>query len=143
MVFLIGASCLDNAFNSLERLKQKGLKRNILAIRGLSLNPQALDHRKKLQNFLLRSKTEKLVVWHDVISNSISKHRSNSNRPCQIKKTVGHSVFVQEQNRSYFLRPTGKLSKHPAKVEEHGDSYSGRGDAPHVISKKEQREFHC
>ena len=52
-------------------------------------------------------------------------------------------MFVQEQNRSYSLRPTGKLTKHPAKVEKHGDSYSGREDAPHVNSKKEQPEFHC
>ena len=97
MVFLVGASCLDNAFNSLERLKQKGLKRKILAIRGLSLNPQALDLRKKLQNFLLRSKTEKLVIWHDVISNSISKHRSNRNRPCQTKKLL--DILCSFKNR--------------------------------------------
>ena len=97
MVFLVGASCLDNAFNSLERLKQKGLMRKILAIQGLSLNPQALDPRKKLQNFLLRSKTEKLVIWHDVISNSISKHRSNRNRPCQTKKLL--DILCSFKNR--------------------------------------------
>ena len=59
------------------------------------------------------------------------------------KKIVGHPVFVQKQNRGYSLRPTGKLTKHHAKVEEHGDSYSGPEDAPHLNPKKEQPEIHC
>ena len=114
LVFLVGASCIDNGFNSLERLKQKGQERITLAIRGLSLNPQALDPIKKLQNFLLRSRTEKLVVSHDVISNSISKHRSNGNRPsqtktlldilCSLKNRIEATLYVQRANSPNILQ---------------------------------------
>ena len=97
MVFLMGASCLDNDFDSKERLEQKGLKRKSLTIRGLSLIPQALDPGKKLQNFLLRSRTEKLVSRHDVISNSISKHRRNGKRPCQTKTLL--DILCSFKNR--------------------------------------------
>ena len=97
MVFLIGASCLGKAFISLKRLKQNKLKKFILTIRGLSSNRQDLDPRKKLQNFLLKIRTEKFVIWHNVISNFISKHRSNCNRPCQTKNSL--SILCSFKNR--------------------------------------------
>ena len=105
--------------------------------------PIFLDPRKKLQNFLLRSRTENgLFGTTDVISSFISKHHSSGNTLSD-KKIVGNPVLVHEQKRSYSLRPTGKLTIHPAKVEEHGNSYSGREDAPQVNPKKEQPDFHC
>ena len=38
-----------------------------------------------------------MVIWHDVISNSISKHRSNPNRPCQTKKLL--DILCSFKNR--------------------------------------------
>ena len=38
-----------------------------------------------------------MVIWHDMISNSISKHRSNGNRPCQTKNLL--DILCSFKNR--------------------------------------------
>ena len=43
MALLVGASCLDNANRSLIYTTRKRLKKDIIAIRGLSLNPKSIN----------------------------------------------------------------------------------------------------
>ena len=89
MVLLVGASCLDNAYRSLSYTTRKRLKKDIIAIRGLSLNPKSISPLKILQNLLKKGFLEsKKIIWHDVVSNSISKHRSNRDNPCEIDKLL-------------------------------------------------------
>ena len=90
MVFLVGASCLDNAYRSLSYTTRKRLKKDIIANRGLSLNPKSISPLKILQNLLKKGflKTKKIIFWHDVVSNSTSKHRSNRDNPCEIDELL-------------------------------------------------------
>ena len=90
MVLLVGASCLDNAYWSLSYTTRKRLKKGIIAIRGLSLNPKSISPLKILQNLLKKGllESKKIIFWHDVVSKSISKHGSNRDNPCEIDKLL-------------------------------------------------------
>ena len=90
MVLLVGASCLDNAYISLSYTTRKRLKKDIIAIRGLSLNPKSINPLKILQNILKKRflESKKIIIWHEVVSNSISKHRSKRDNPCEIDKLL-------------------------------------------------------
>ena len=78
MVYVIGASSLDNVKGS--AIKGQ-LIRKIFSIRGLSFNHNAFNKGKVLQ-LLLQGGALKhandIVIWHDVINNSVTEHRSNS-----------------------------------------------------------------
>ena len=90
MVLSVGASCLDNAYRSLSYPTGKRLKKDIIAIRGLSLNPKSISPLKILQSLLKKGflESKKIIIWHDVVSNSISKHRSNRDNRCEIDKLL-------------------------------------------------------
>ena len=51
-----------------------------LAIPGLSFNPNAVNPRKTVQHYFESFLYHQLniVIWHDVINNSVSRHRSNN-----------------------------------------------------------------
>ena len=76
MVFIVGASCLDRAINAANRSIRLSIHRRSFSVPGLSFNPRSnrgsLKYRKNI------------VLWHDVINNSITSHRSNNNEPCGI-----------------------------------------------------------
>ena len=86
----MGASCLDNAYRSLSYTTRKRLKKDIIAIRGLSLNPKSISPPKILQKLLKKGflESKKVIIWHDVVSNSLSKHRSNRDNLCEIDKLL-------------------------------------------------------
>ena len=58
------------------------MKETCLTKPGLSFNFNARDSQKTIQYYLHHclSNRKDLVIWHDAINNSISKHRSNNNR---------------------------------------------------------------
>ena len=90
MVLLVGASCFDNAYSNLSYTSRKQLKKDIIAIRGLSFNPKSIDPLKVLQNVLKKGflESKKVLIWHDVVSNTISYHRSKRDDPCEIDKLL-------------------------------------------------------
>ena len=90
MVLSVGASCLDNAYRSLSYTTRKRLKEDIIAIRGLSLNPKSINPLKILQNLLEKGflESKKIIIWQDVVSNTISKHGSSRHNPCEIDKLL-------------------------------------------------------
>ena len=90
MVLLVGASCLDNAYRSLSYTTRKRLKKDIISIRGLSLNPKSISPLKVLQNLLKKGfmESKKIIIWHDVVSNTISKHRSNRDSHCEVDELL-------------------------------------------------------
>ena len=50
----------------------------------LSFHPTAINPNKQLPNLLKKGLKgcKKIVVWHDIVNNSLSSHRSNGNRNC-------------------------------------------------------------
>ena len=55
-------------------------KEKIYSIPGLSLNPHTKYSQKIVQNLFSKDLKDKhnVVIWHDVINNSISRHDSNN-----------------------------------------------------------------
>ena len=83
-MYLVGASSLNNLLNSRNYSTKSSILKKSFTIPGLSLTPWAKDKNKILQNLLDRgalSKKRNLVVWHDIINNTISPHRSNYYQP--------------------------------------------------------------
>ena len=82
MVIVLGASSLDHALRKLSAPSQKRVKETCFTKPGLSFNFNARDSQKTIQYYLhhFLSNWKDLVIWHDTINNSISKHRSNNNR---------------------------------------------------------------
>ena len=78
MVFILAASSLHHAIKTAPQVTQIRYKRNVYALPGLSFNPNALKVRKTAQFQLSHFFHDKkrLVTWHDVVNNSLSRHRS-------------------------------------------------------------------
>ena len=83
MVFILSASSLHHAIKTAPQVTQNCYKRNVYALPGLSFNPNALKFQKtpqfQLSHFFHDKK--RLVIWHDVVNNSLSRHRSNTDKP--------------------------------------------------------------
>ena len=98
MVFILAASSLHHAIKTAPQVTQNRYKRNVYALPGLSFNPNALKVRKttqfQLSNFFHK---KRLVIWHDVVNNSLSRHRSNNNKPLTPSQLI--SVLENYQER--------------------------------------------
>ena len=82
MVFILGASSLFHAINSLPKSAQNWYKSTVFSLSGLSLNPFPVNERKMVQYQLdnvIRHKTD-VIIWHDAINNSLTSHRTNNFR---------------------------------------------------------------
>ena len=109
MVLLVGASCLDNAYRNLSYTTRKRLKKDIIAIRGQPLNPKSISPLKNLHSLLKKGflETKKIIIWHAVVSNSISKHGSNRDNPCEIDKLL-EILTGLKQNIEAILYPLSR-----------------------------------
>ena len=83
MVYIVGASSLKHAIENLPPREKRVVAKFVTAVSSLSLNPNTSPKRPLinlshlLQRWYLRQKTN-LAIWHDVINNSLTKHKSNS-----------------------------------------------------------------
>ena len=94
-MFILAASSLHHALKKLSPASQKRVSQSCLAIPGLSFNHNAVNVRKtcqyQLDHYLL-NRTD-IVIWHDAVNNSISRHRSNNFNaltPNQLKKILSN-----------------------------------------------------
>ena len=85
MVYFIGASGLAGLFRKLSYAEKRRYGPKIFAVGGLSFNPKANNRFKISQNFLrqgpLRGRRD-IVIWHGVISNTVSAHSTNNFQAC-------------------------------------------------------------
>ena len=81
MVFILGASSLNHALRKLPAPSMKRVKDIRFTKTGLSLNFNARDSQKTIHYYLQQylSRRNDLVIWHDTIDNSLSRHRRNNN----------------------------------------------------------------
>ena len=84
MVYVIGASSLRRAIDKAPTSIRKSIQGKVFAVPGLSFHPTAKNPNKQLQNLLKKGlkSCKKIVIWHDLVNNSLSSHRSNGNRNC-------------------------------------------------------------
>ena len=112
MVFIIGASSLHHSVNTLPLTLQKRLDDTFKAVPDLSFNLNANNLQKTVQYLLSncpKCMIEKnFIIWHDVINNSLSKHRSNNDNPHtpeslvrileEYKNKISAIIYVHRQN---------------------------------------------
>ena len=86
MVFILAASSLHHALETLSPKQKDRFKDKTYTIPGLSLNPNTKNPKKVVQNLLSKDLKDKkdIVIWHDVLNNSISKHDSNNFRALSV-----------------------------------------------------------
>ena len=108
MVFILAASSLHHAIKTAPQVTQNRYKRNIYALPGLSFNPNALKVRKAAQFQLSHFFHDKkrLVIWHDVVNNSLSRHhRSNNNKPLTTSQLIEVLEKYQERIEAIVYCP--------------------------------------
>ena len=112
MVFINAASSLHHSVNTLPLTLQKRLDDTFKAVPGLNFNLNANNRQKTVQYVLSNSPKcmiEKIfIIWHDVINNSMSKHRSNNDNPLtpeslikileDYKNKISAIIYVHRQN---------------------------------------------
>ena len=132
MVCVIGASSLRYAVDdSPFRLRWRLLARTF-ATPGLSFNPNARNYLKNLDIFLstgcLQHRAD-IVIWHNLINNTLSIHRSNNYNACSVQQLlhilarhrhrIAAIVYIQREKTPYVFQqlcssgililPVGKL----------------------------------
>ena len=82
MIIVTGASSLKRALQNLDFDNRNPLGNSITAIPSLSLNPYVQSDTLKLSLLLdhgIPKNTNQLVIWHDILNNSLTPHKSNNN----------------------------------------------------------------
>ena len=89
-MLIVSASSLYRAFYQQPPDQQEKVKNKVYILPGLSLNCRAVNPKKVLENLLetyLKGKTD-IVIWHDVINNSLSKHKFNRKQPLSVPELL-------------------------------------------------------
>ena len=99
MVRILAASSLHHAIETVDSEQQKAINEKVYSIPGLSLNINAKNPQKNVQNLIVRDFKDEneLIIWHDVIYNSICKHKSNFYRALSVIDLV--NVLKSYQHR--------------------------------------------
>ena len=116
---IYAASSIYWAIESIDDPTARGcLRRNVTDIRGLSFNPANAN--KDLAKLLMRSTFSKIIIWHDVIRNSISPNPSNgslitSGKLLQILKKLSSRIsaiiYTQKDETADIFPDFPKLHK--------------------------------
>ena len=92
MVYIIGASSLNATIGRVPYKFRRELFGRSYSLGGLSFNWNAKNPLKVLQNLLtgrgILARKYKVIIWYDIINNSISKHRSNNYRAISVEKLL-------------------------------------------------------
>ena len=92
MVYIIGASSLNATIGRVPYKFRTELFGKSYSLGGLSFNWKAKNPMKVLQNLLtgrnILARKVKVIIWHDIINNSINKHRSNNYRSTSVEKLL-------------------------------------------------------
>ena len=110
MAMIVAASSLYHSLKDPEQEERRETQQKVYAVPGLPLNPNTLTRGKDLQVLLkLQSLASKqIIIWHDVLNNSISPHRTNNYTPCRLDELL---VYLQSKRRQIsgivYCRRTG------------------------------------
>ena len=102
MVFILAASSLHHVLETLSPEQKDRFKDKTYTIPGLSLNPNTKNPKKVVQNLLSKDLKDKkdIVIWHDVLNNSISKHDSNNFRALSVFDLIETLKNLQDKLRA-------------------------------------------
>ena len=92
MVYITGASSLNATIGRVPYKFGRELFGRSYSLGGLSFNCNAKNSLKVLQNLLkgksILARKYKVIIFHDIINNLISKHRSNNYRAISVGKLL-------------------------------------------------------
>ena len=122
MVFIVASSSLNHALETLAPEEKERLKDKKYTIPSLSFNPNTKIPRKIVQNLLSKDlkDEEHIVIWHDVLNNSISKLDSNSFRALSVWDLIETLKICQDKlcvlvycqrNRTPYISEELKVSQ--------------------------------
>ena len=99
MVFILAASSLNHALETLNPEEKTRYNDKVFSLPGLSLNKNTKNPRKIVQNLLSKDLKEKnnVVIWHDVLNNSISRHDSNNFQALTVPQLIDELKAVQDK----------------------------------------------
>ena len=108
MFFIIAASSLHHALQTLTSENQKSYIENIYSVPGLSLNVNTKSPKTIVQNLLLKDNSEKtdIVIWQDVLNDSIFKYETNIFRPLTVWQLLNILKSLKKPPSSSVLPPT-------------------------------------
>ena len=139
MVYVIGASSLRRAIDKAPTSIRKSIQGKVFAVLGLSFHPTAKNPNKQLQNLLkngLKS-CKKIVIWHDLVNNSLSSHRSIGNRNCSPDVFIKILEPFREQITAIiYNQRIGTPNIHKKLVEA---SYITFNPKQHLLSNRKRR----
>ena len=106
---IIAASSLNRAIQSLSYSTRQSYCQNILAFPELSVNPRAVDKAKTVQYHFKRSFREvrEVLLWQDVVNNSISPHRSKMFKHLAHLKLIGILKGLSCRVKFFLLHSVG------------------------------------
>ena len=99
MVYILAASSVHHAIDALSSEQQTKYKDEVYAIPGRRFNPYTKNSKQIKQNLFskeLKHKTE-IVVGHDVLNNSICRHKSNAYRPLSVPDLINVLKTLQDK----------------------------------------------
>ena len=99
MAMIVAASSLYHSLKDLELEERRETQHKVYAIPGLSSNTNALN-RGKNSRILLEQQplaSKQIILWHDVLNNSISSHRTNNYAPCPLDELLAYLQSKRKQ----------------------------------------------
>ena len=107
---IVAASSLYHSLKDLEQKQRRETQQKVYAVPGHSLNPNILNRGKDLRVLLELQPLacKQIIIWHDVLNNSISSHRMNNYTPCPLDELL---AYIQSKRRQMscivYCRRTG------------------------------------
>ena len=97
--FILADSSLHHAIETLSPEQKDRIKDKINTMPGLSLNPNTKNPKKIVQNLLSEDLKDKkdIVIFQDVLNNSISKHDSNNFRALSVLELIETLKNLQDK----------------------------------------------
>lgn len=100
MLYIVGASSLKKTIGRIPSSDKKLFRKSkqTFAVGGLSFNKRAKNSHQILQNLLSRgrlSRENSIVIWHDIINNSITRHPVHNTKPCPIDELLSILLYFK------------------------------------------------
>ena len=116
MVVIIGASSLKAATEVAPNDLKRMLSRISFASKGLSLNPNSIHKVLDLGSLLEKGKLRKtrdIILWHNMLNNTIEKHRMNAQKAEKVPNLINtlreHTwrikaiIYCQNENAKHIF----------------------------------------
>ena len=110
MAMIVAASSLYHSLKDLEQEERRETQQKVYAVPGLSLNHNTLNRGKDLRLLLEQQPlaSKQIIIWHDVLNNSIFSHRTNNYTPGPLDELLANLKSKRRQiSGIVYCRRTG------------------------------------